>query len=176
MQDNRDSRLSIDTDNSVCFGTIDDTLFDPNTLPEVHAIDQLRKVCATRAKQHATRANQLRFFHYILSSLLLLTNTASAIIAAINASLKYRDASISVTVLSTLAASVASVNVLFQPVSRKREHLDAELRYKSLGRDLSVKLAIYDKNQFVNSDSYWAGILRDTQRNLDSIQASEPTL
>lgn len=176
MQNNNDSRLSIDTDNSVCFGTIDDNLFDESTLPEVRAIDKLRIVCAKRAKQHALRAKQLRFFHYTISCLLLLTNTASAVIAAINASLKFRDASISVTVLSTLAASVASVNVIFQPVSRKREHLDAELRYKNLGRDLSVKLAIYDKNQIVSTDSYWAGILRDTQRNLDNIQASEPTL
>lgn len=171
------SRISIDrSENSVCFGTVDEDLFEFNALPEIRSIDTLRKVCAKRAKQHADKAIRLRNFHFVLSTLLILSNTASAVIAGINSRHEDIYASASVTVLSSLAASLASINVLFQPASRKREHLESEHRYKSLGRDLSVKLAIYDKNQVVSTDCYWAGILRDTQRTLDSIQSSEPEI
>lgn len=110
---------------------------------------------------------------------MLITTSAATVIATLIpiANLDSTETQICLAIVTALATVLASVYRLYDPGVRREEHQSCERMYRTLARDVSVRLVTLDSDaRDMTRDEYYKIVLRDCQRALDFIQFIEVAL
>lgn len=133
-------------------------------------------MCQQRSLFHERRADLMRVIELSLQIPMLMlasmTTVISTIIPATNiCSMKPQ---IALALMSAISTILASILRLYDPGVRREEHQSCERMYKSLARDVAVKLVTFDDDaKDMTQKEYMKLVLRDCQCALDYIQYLE---
>lgn len=139
----------------------------------------VKDMCRQRCVFHEYQASVMRIIECSLQIPLLITTSAATVIATLIpiANLDSTETQICLAIVTALATVLASVYRLYDPGVRREEHQSCERMYRTLARDVSVRLVTLDSDaRDMTRDEYYKIVLRDCQRALDFIQFIEVAL
>ena len=143
------------------------------------AVRGVADMCRQRCVYHEHQAGIMRIVEYSLQIPMLLVAGVTTVIATIIpvANLYTVETQILLAVVSAISTALASILRLYNPGVRREEHQSCERMYRSLARDMSVRLLTFDSDsKDMTRDDYFKIVLRDCQRALDYIQGIEVAL
>lgn len=128
---------------------------------------------------HLARSKSLRALHYGASTLSIVFGAIASVLSALVSSGIPKRLWVTgfSTLFSAASAAIIAVVAVMEPSARRTAHLNAELQYGLLARDMRTHLAShsYLYNDFYDDSQVEIDLSR-FQRRLDNVESSAPPL
>ena len=133
-------------------------------------------MCQSKCKFHEQESDKMRVIELGLQIPMLLLTAMTTVMATIIpvAELCSMKPQIALALMSAVSTVLASILRLYDPGVRREEHQSCERMYRSLARDVAIRLVTFDDDaKDMTQEEYMKIVLRDCQRTLDYIQYLE---
>lgn len=135
--------------------------------------------CEENQQGHLAKSKQLRALHYGASTLSIALGAVSSVLSALVSAGVPKRIWINgfATLASAASAAIIAVVAVMEPSARRTAHLNAELQYNLLARDIRTHLSA--NFHIYQGDYDPVEICRDIarfQRRLDNVESTAPPL
>ena len=138
------------------------------------ALSKWTRFSCKQADLHARKASKLKQVHYLFAFFTLATAGAATVVSGLGSKFAENgDYAYIALSFSAIATVLTGLNAVVDPSGRRREHLNSELQYIVLGRDIATYIVMHPPGREAVVSSKQE-ILGEFQRRLDNLEAMAP--